>query len=256
MDEYYRLDTPENIELSYTPAGLGSRFLATALDTIILLLLMLVLFAIAGVLLWATSRFGRPATSLILASAVLGSFLVFFGYYIFFEIIWKGQSPGKRAVGLRVIRDDGLPLNFSASVIRNLIRIIDFMPGTYGAGVLTMCLNKRWKRLGDIAAGTLVVRELSGVSPVELRLEAPSDTYEATQLAHPRLTSREYELVREYLVRYRQLTSESIARIEPKLVSLVEARTGIAKGNESAYAYLRSIAAVQANASQPIRYRE
>lgn len=240
MEEYYRLETPENVELSYTPAGLGSRFLAAAIDTIIISLLVLVLIIAAAILFSASDRFGRAGTNLIIALVVLGVFLIFFGYYTFWEMRWNGQSPGKRAVGLRVIRDDGLPLNFSASMIRNLIRFFDFLPGSYGLGILTMLFSKRWKRLGDLAAGTLVVHDVSWVSPDLLRLQ-----YATTDSAsdHPRLTPREYELVRQYLMRYYSLTDDARQRIELKLVPLVEARTGLTKGSESAYEYLSSVAA-------------
>lgn len=241
MEDYYHLETPENVELSYTPAGLGSRFLAAAIDTIILVLLMLVLVVIAVVLFSATDRFGRAGTNLIIALVLLGLFAAFFGYYTFWEMLWNGQSPGKRVVGLRVIRDDGLPLNFSASMIRNLIRFFDLLPGSYGLGILTMLFNKRWKRLGDLAAGTLVVRDVNWTPPDQLRLT--SEMAAAAGGDHPRLTAREYELVREYLLRTHTLTDDARLRIEQTLVPLVESRTGIRKGTESGYEYLRSIAA-------------
>ncbi len=99
--------------------------------------------------------------------AILGliSFILLWGYYIFFEILWNGQSPGKRWVGLRVIRIDGTPITLSESIIRNLVRIIDFLPTAYGVGVVTMFINTNSRRVGDLAAGTIVVhdREAKGL---------------------------------------------------------------------------------------------
>jgi uncharacterized RDD family membrane protein YckC len=85
--------------------------------------------------------------------------LVFWGYYILFETMWEGQSPGKRALGVRVLKTSGMPIGFLDAVIRNLVRIVDFLPFFYGVGVVTMFISPQSRRLGDLAAGTLVVRE-------------------------------------------------------------------------------------------------
>ena len=86
-------------------------------------------------------------------------FIVNFGYFTLFEMLWRGQTPGKRRVGLRVIREGGYPLNFGASFLRNLLRIVDFLPFGYAVGVTVAVLGSRWQRLGDLAARTWVVRE-------------------------------------------------------------------------------------------------
>ena len=159
MDDLYTIDTPENIEFAYDVAGIGSRFLAAIIDTLLIIIAeVLVLFA-AGVLASATGVFEQfgAAESVIAALAGLAAFIILWGYYIIFELVWSGQSPGKRAIGLRVVRDGGRPITFLASAIRNLIRLVDFLPALYGVGVVAMFIDKRSRRLGDLAGGTLVV---------------------------------------------------------------------------------------------------
>ncbi len=245
MDETYRLGTPENVELSYIPAGLGSRFLAALIDSIIIALMVLVLSLGGLVFAGLTGNFEDAAGLLILALVVLGVFAIFFGYHILFENIWNGQTPGKRAIGLRVMRDDGLPLNFSASVIRNLIRFVDFLPGTYAFGIVAMFLNRRWKRLGDMAAGTTVVRERVAEAPVELRLTVAPEVAATAPPDHRHLSEREYEVAREYLLRYPDLNWEAAQGIGNELAAHIEARTGVPRGGTDPYKYLASVLALQ-----------
>jgi uncharacterized RDD family membrane protein YckC len=154
------IDTPENIAFDYKIAGIGSRFLAALVDTALIVLLQVVLFGAVLLIvnLVADSLAGVVASWLFAIAGIVG-FLFFWGYYIFFEILWNGQTPGKRQVGLRVIRVDGTPATAGEVVIRNLVRIIDFLPVAYGVGVVTMFINASSRRAGDLAAGTLVVHD-------------------------------------------------------------------------------------------------
>jgi hypothetical protein len=95
------------------------------------------------------------------AVALVGlvALLFYWGYYIFFEMVWNGKSPGKKALKLRVIRVDGTPITISESLVRNLVRLVDFLPVYYGVGAIAAFINPQTRRLGDLAAGTLVVRE-------------------------------------------------------------------------------------------------
>ena len=143
--------TPERVTFSYQLAGLGSRFLAQFLDLVILTVVMIVI-SLATV----ASRAGGLVASLIL---VIASFLVLNGYFIFLEGLWSGQTVGKRAARLRAVGDAGQPITFEQAVIRNLVRNLDFLPIFYGVGIVALFANGRGKRLGDLAAGTVVVRE-------------------------------------------------------------------------------------------------
>jgi len=161
-NDTFRIDTPENVAFDYDVAGIGSRFLAALVDTALIILLQVVVIGAVLLIANITSNgdvFSGQLAGWILALSGIVSFIFFWGYYIFFEILWNGQSPGKRWVGLRVIRVDGTPITPSESVIRSLVRIIDFLPLAYGVGVVTMFINANSRRVGDFAAGTIVVHD-------------------------------------------------------------------------------------------------
>jgi uncharacterized RDD family membrane protein YckC len=147
--------TPENIPLELELAGLGTRFGALMIDLLcfcVLLLAYLIAASSLGLLLG-----GEVAKVL----TYLGMFVIVFGYFIFFEVFWNGQTPGKRALGLRVIRDGGYPITLYASATRNLIRFADFLPIgiPFLPGATSVFFHAQYKRLGDMVAGTLVVKE-------------------------------------------------------------------------------------------------
>jgi len=162
-DELLSIDTPENVAFGYSVAGIGSRFLAALVDSTIIVILQLIVIVASLVGLNAVNLTDTLSSWL---SAIFGlvAFLLFWGYYIFFEMLWNGQSPGKRWTGLRVIRVDGTPITLVESIIRNLVRLIDFLPLGYGIGVITMFVNDQARRLGDLAAGSLVVHDGGTIS--------------------------------------------------------------------------------------------
>ena len=212
-DEVLDIQTPENVAFDYQVAGIGSRFLSTLIDMILILLLeVVVMFATLLVLrTFGDSSPTNGFSAWVLALFGLIAWIFFWGYYVFFEMIWNGQSPGKRWVGLRVIRWDGTPVTMSESFIRNLVRIIDFLPATYGIGVITMFIDKQSRRLGDLAANTLVVldrapidiQELSAQRAVQLR---PSAQVSIEGFPVERLTNDDLHLIEDYLLRRHQLT--------------------------------------------------
>ena len=175
MSEQLQIETPENISFRYDIAGIGSRFLALLIDSLIQgSLYALLLFSVV-VLVSAASR-SSPSQDLSNAIAVvilIVIFLIQFGYFILFEIVLNGQTPGKRLIGLRVIKENGYPLSPLDSIIRNIVRVIDFFPFAYGVGVITMFANARAKRLGDLAAGTIVVQVREQVKLSELIKPSP-----------------------------------------------------------------------------------
>jgi uncharacterized RDD family membrane protein YckC len=226
MSEPFGLTTPENVVVHYQLAGVGSRFLAAAVDTLIqvtlILLLVLALSALGGMAL--AGGVARPPTDLnpenasiwLIAVLLLINFLLLWGYHVTFELLWNGQTPGKRACGLRVLRDSGYPLGFFDSVIRNLVRFVDFLPAFYGIGVLTMMLDGRWRRLGDLAAGTIVVRVGGDLRAADLLAAVPAEglaTDAEDGLAVDELTERDYALLREYLLRRDHLASDARATL-------------------------------------------
>jgi uncharacterized RDD family membrane protein YckC len=167
MDEQLTISTPEQVAFHYEMAGIGSRFVASLLDHLILVTAMVLVYcaaigllpALGGSFIASGDDSGLSSLYFLIAVLVLVEFLLFWGYFVLFETVWHGQTPGKRAGRLRVIRRDGQPVHAGEVMIRNLVRIVDFLPGFYGIGLVTMFIDKDARRLGDFAAGTIVVRE-------------------------------------------------------------------------------------------------
>lgn len=161
MEERVRIATAESVELDFELAGPGSRFLALLVDTLISA--AMILLAIIAILVTVSAAWGKipDAVASIGASlSIISSFLIRWGYFLFFETRLSGQTPGKRLLGLRVIRDDGLPIGLRRSLIRNLLRVVDMLPPPlYLVGGISVLATRRGQRLGDIAAGTIVIRE-------------------------------------------------------------------------------------------------
>ena len=166
-----RVETPENLELRFPLAGFGPRFLALFIDTIWQtlagVLLWLVLIAVIfGLATGAENMFSdESALFLIIVFFVFGTLLVSLGYYILFEYIWNGQTPGKRLAGIRVVRRGGLPLTFRDVLLRNLLRLVDSLPSYYFVGLVSFFVTRNQQRLGDLVADTVVIREFVSRTP-------------------------------------------------------------------------------------------
>jgi len=146
LDTRYPVETPEGIDLALHPAGLVPRALAFAVDLAIRGLLLLLTFLALG----QFGELGMGLTSLLV-------FLVTWWYMVLFEVLNQGRSPGKQLLGLQVLHDDGTPVGWAASLTRNLLRVVDLLPFGYSLGILSCLAHPTFKRLGDLAAGTLVV---------------------------------------------------------------------------------------------------
>src|SRR5258708_3244932 len=144
----------EGVTFEYTVAGLGSRFIAQAIDIAILTVVFFILTIVVGLVGVFSS-----AGNLLLLIYVLGSFLLFVLYFPVLEGTWSGQTVGKRLLRLRVLGDRGEPVTVTQVAIRNLLRLVDFLPFFYGVGIVTLFIQGGSKRLGDFAAGTVVVRD-------------------------------------------------------------------------------------------------
>ena len=224
----YIVETPEQIELAYDLAGIGSRFLAAIVDSALIALAELALFfalaQIAGAMEFAESV-------LIAIGAAIG-FAILWGYYIAFELTWNGQSPGKRLIGLRVVSEGGRPITVTGSIIRNLIRIVDFLPFLYGIGVIAMFIDGRARRLGDLAAGTLVVRERADVTLESLVTrvapDLPQPSGDTTDLIDVSLLMPDdYALLCDFLDQRRDLAQPVRGRLAAQLSEGLQARLGV-----------------------------
>ncbi|MGQ9550694.1 MAG: RDD family protein [Roseiflexus sp.] len=224
----YIVETPEQIELAYDIAGIGSRFLAAIIDSALIAIAEVLLLIVIG----QVSSLFPFAESVWFAIGVMLGFAVLWGYYIAFELTWNGQSPGKRLIGLRVVTEGGRPITVSGSIIRNLIRIIDFLPFFYGIGVIAMFIDGRARRLGDLAASTLVVREradvtleslVAGVTPVVLPPE--EDTPFAIDAGL--LTPDDYALLCDFLRQRHDLAPPVRRRLAMRLGEGLHARLSL-----------------------------
>ena len=202
LEQTVDVETPEQVVFSYTVAGIGSRAAAAIIDYLI----CFVLFIGISLLVWLPVRAVRGSASgaWVMAMLVIAQFVITWGYYVLFEGLADGQTPGKRRLGLRVVQDGGYSVTFAASAVRNLLRIIDLQPVfTYGVGIFSAALSKSGKRLGDVLAGTIVVRERVVHLPVAER--APAATVESPASAVPALTTLlsddEYALLERFMQR-------------------------------------------------------
>ena len=162
------IETPERVPLHFALASIGNRFIACAIDHAIQAL-ALGLIAITAAVLASFSFIEQSlsgAPKWVYAVMVLLLFLIFAGYFAFFEWIWNGQTPGKRWLKLRVIREDGRPITFWEAAVRNLLRSFDMMPiPFYSVGLISVFSTTRDQRIGDMVAGTVVVREREAEAP-------------------------------------------------------------------------------------------
>src|SRR5947208_209260 len=220
------IETPEHVVLELELAGLGSRLAAAVCDAGVLAVAYMLLGL--GIQLLPTQtrgEAGTPWSTLAAIVLILTLFLLFWGYFLLFEALNDGRTPGKRLMGIRVVMDTGHPLSFSAAAVRNLVRIVDMQPAfTYQVGLAFVLFHSQDKRLGDIVAGTVVVRD----RPENLQLaSAAADRArepEALEAGSPELADEEFRLLDQVLerleglegaVRHR-LTAELGARFAPR----------------------------------------
>ena len=167
-EEILVIETPERVPLHFALASIGNRFLAVAIDHAIQLLTVGLILLTSAILASFTvfGQFVSSAPGWVKALSTILLFLVVSGYFAFFEWIWSGQTPGKRWLKLRVIREDGRPITFWEASVRNLLRTFDmFFPPFYSVGLIAVFLSTRDQRIGDMVGGTVVVREREEEAP-------------------------------------------------------------------------------------------
>lgn len=176
-EETLIIETPERVPLAFALASIGNRFLAVAIDHFIqYFTIFIVAYTFLSLSGFGDAFKGSSAGELFaempkwtIAILIIALFLIFAGYFVVFEWLWNGQTPGKRLLKLRVIREDGRPITLWEALARNLLRIFDAVPGfilpVYSIGLITIFLSGRDQRVGDIFAGTVVIRERTDDAP-------------------------------------------------------------------------------------------
>ena len=221
LERRVQIETPEQTILSYTLAGVGSRAAAALVDLFIILVVELGLFLLIQQIGDAVgshvSGVQRMSGAWVYAVGGLASFAIMWGYYVFFEAIWDGQTPGKRWLDIRVVQDGGYSVSFGASAVRNLVRFVDLQPGLlYAVGLVSLTVSKSGKRLGDIAAGTIVVHEQRALITAAVRSASESATAPAIT---SRLTEEEFALLGRFIARRAQLDGSMQANFTRQLAT-------------------------------------
>ena len=224
-DEAAGVVTPEAVVLQFSEANVGSRAAAFFIDAALLIVALFALNASIGFLFSDTG--GLPDWVGITA-LVVANFLVFFGYPVVFETVLRGRTPGKAALGLRVVTVEGAPERFRHAAIRAALGLVDFILTSGVAAVLTTLLSKRHQRLGDMVAGTVVLRERSAAAaPQASRFRVPpgAESYAAT-LDPSGLPARDYEAIREFLLRAAALEHLARSNLARQLATSIAGKLG------------------------------
>jgi uncharacterized RDD family membrane protein YckC len=221
------IETPEQTSLEFPLAGIGSRFLALATDTLLQTAFFAVLSIAAGLLSLA-NIFSTMAKQWVIAILLFIFFAVQFGYFALFESLWNGQTPGKRWTRLRVIKDDGRPITPYDAILRNLLRTVDALPSLYATGIICILFSRENKRVGDFAAGTVVIHEkpLEGVSSI-WDASVP-ETQASAWGALPQLTLEELQLIEAFFGRRSNLDPDVRRMISTQISDRLGARLGVA----------------------------
>jgi uncharacterized RDD family membrane protein YckC len=218
------IETPEQVDLHFPIAGIGSRFIAVLLDTIFQLiayaLLILSIYLLTKNSADSTVHNSKRADEWITAAVILFHFLLYWGYYALFEAYWKGQTPGKRLMKLRVLKDSGRSITLFESMMRNLVRVIDVLPGWYLIGLISMLCNKENKRLGDLVAGTIVVHERMDEQPLMSHISRTfTSSIYPEQAAVTRFMPHAQQ---EWAANEAGLPADAVARLQPGDLHTIE----------------------------------
>ena len=246
-EDRLRISTPEGIDLELPLAGLGSRFIAALVDWTIKGLLILAVLIVLGV----TGAGDDTSTGVAVAVSAVLVFLIVWFYDVAFEVMGRGRTPGKRMTGLRVVREGGAPVDLRASAVRNLVRLVDGLPLSYVPAVVSILVTKRNQRLGDLAAGTLVVRDQPRgavlrpppVQPVVRVTTGPDPEAAIWDLSA--ITPEELATVRRFLDRRFSLVPEARRRLAGDLARRLRPKVAGVSGDVGDEAFLERLSAAK-----------
>src|SRR6266540_6514646 len=236
LRQHHGVETPEHVDVQFELAGVGSRLAAGLLDLLLLGLSLLALWLGATAIIGDLLPKGM-ARSWFSAVMILLTFCFMWGYFTLFEALNGGRTPGKQALGVRVVMDTGRSITPAAAVVRNLVRFVDcYFPIPFVPALLSMFLHPSNKRPGDMAAGTIVVRD----HPTDWTLGATLPVAEETvaeplEAGTPERAEEEFRLLDRFLGRINDLTPEVQVRITTDLVRRFEPRIPRRTGDMQAY---------------------
>src|SRR6185369_365740 len=236
LDDELVIETPERVELHYVLANVGNRFLAAAIDHLIQASAILIVIVVAGA--FSDWRLFNSMGVWAAALTVLAIFAIYWGYFVAFETLWSGQTPGKLIMRLRVVREDGRPVRFFEVFVRNLLRVaIDFQPlPSYAIGVVSIIFSARSKRVGDFVAGTVVVKERETEAPLLEEIIKVSEieqhrlnreTLAAFTIDTRQLSEPELRAVQTFLKRRFELTEVNRMALAMRIAQPISLKLGI-----------------------------
>ena len=237
------IETPELVAIELPLAGIGSRFIALLVDYLIWGLGFAFLSLLLAVILPSITIFSRLSAQWTMALVIFFFFLVNWGYFTLFEAFWNGRTPGKRVARIRVIQCSGRAIGIFESMTRNLIRYVDQLPGVYAVGVITMFITRQHQRLGDLAAGTLVVRDgeeetpmwgetgaRTFTAPLFTASTPPPEPQAALTLpasAIAKLSSADLEVLEGFFSRRLDMSLETRRTLAERIAAAVQAKSGL-----------------------------
>ena len=260
-DDRLVIESPDHVEVAVDLAGVGSRFLALAVDTVIqgalVLGVIIILMALSGLF----GAVGLPALEGVFLAIGIGAVAIInFGYYIVCEMRMNGQTVGKRLVRIRVVKDTGEPIRFFDSALRNFVRVFEAAAGLYSISVVSVLISSQRKRLGDLAAGTIVVVASERLAPAHLAIDIANlpmsdELRRSIRAGIGAVTQEEYEFVTDLLARAAELPQQMATRMAVETGWKMMQKMGITpSGAESQtphtyFVFLQAVAALYAQRS-------
>jgi uncharacterized RDD family membrane protein YckC len=236
------IDTPELVSIEMPLAGIGSRFIALLVDYLIWGAGLVVLIVLGIALLPALHTFNRISAQWAEAIVIFIIFLVNWGYFTLFEAFWNGRTPGKRVAKIRVIQRSGRSIGLVESMARNLVRYVDQLPFFYAVGVIAMFVTRQHQRLGDLAAGTLVVRDREPDSPLwgdtgsrtftaqlfaQTPIPEPHTTVTLPAMGIAKLTSTDLEVLEGFFARRLDMSLATRRALAERIAAAIQAKSGL-----------------------------
>lgn len=222
------IETPEHLELQFQLAGIGVRFIAFLIDKFIQWGAILGIILVFSLLLFFAGQMAPFVEFLVKAKKAFGLWLlavalllygiVTIGYFIIFEYFWSGSTPGKRSQEIRVIRKDGRPISFFDAAVRNILRFVDILGDVYPLGLVVMFVDSQNRRLGDFAAGTIVISEREATSPALTEVSRNASSLDPElKTAVSGMTADDYRIVSKFLSRRTELDPEHRQRLASEI---------------------------------------
>jgi uncharacterized RDD family membrane protein YckC len=228
--------TPENLEVSYELAGAGTRAAAYTIDV---MFMMLILNIFQGLIAAILTPLPQEFQAYGIAIIGIMAFVFFNAYFVVFELLWAGQSPGKRIVGIRVVKTGGFALRFPDTLVRNLLRAVDFIPMFYGVGLVSLLLTHRCQRVGDIVAGTLVVYQEESSSDTVFATMVEDTTEQMPIISLGMIPPDVVETCDEFLRTREQLAPKYRQQLAQSLLDLIEQMSSLSPAaNQSTESFL------------------